>query len=160
MATLQRTPDSPDPCPFGLIYPQFQPYSGPPPILPVTWMATAILHPFSPPPENDPKPDTPFFQLCTADIVYGEGAYLSAQITGCSYGQWWYLILPDQTVLSTDGGNSWITVDMGWTLPTTNCYVIPGACLQRAAAPLGKEEPTSWTRIKSIFPRAAGWLKR
>ncbi|MDC0668269.1 hypothetical protein [Nannocystis radixulma] len=91
-----------------------------PPTLPSAWQCTAILHPFSPPPQTGPVLDVPFFQLCVATIGYIEGIVLSVQITGLSHGTWWYKIQPGGTQLSTDKGKTWSTVDMGWTLPTRN----------------------------------------
>lgn len=111
-----------DPCQYSLVYPELQPYSGSPPVLPASWYCTAILHPFSPPPADDPKPDTPFFQLCTAAIVYTEGVRMAVKISGCEYGTWIYLVYPDRTELSTDGGRTWTQVDMGWSLPSTNWF--------------------------------------
>jgi len=91
-----------------------------PPVLPSSWQCTALLHPYSPPPNNDPNPRVPFFQLCVATIGYIEGVVLSVQITGLDYGgTWWYKIAADGTTLSTDRGATWKSVDMGWTLPST-----------------------------------------
>jgi hypothetical protein len=67
---------------------------------------------------TDPQPSNPFFQLCLATITYTEGQFLCAQIAGCSYGAWWYIITPGGTQLSTDQGSTWTNVDMGWTLPS------------------------------------------
>ena len=88
------------------------------PTLPNGWQATAILHPYSPPPDSAQQP-TPFFQLCVASIAYIEDTILSVQITGLEYGNWWYKITPGKTTVSTDRGATWTTVDTGWTLPTT-----------------------------------------
>jgi len=92
------------------------------PILPSSWQCTALLHPFSPPPANDPLPTTPFFQLCIATIRYIEGQIFSAQLTGLDYGgTWWYKIdASNATTVSTDQGATWTLVTTGWTLPTTN----------------------------------------
>jgi hypothetical protein len=90
------------------------------PILPTSWQCTAILHPFSPPPANDPQPNVPFYQLCTATIGYIANKVMSVQITGVSYGTWWYMITPAGTQLSTDMGKTWTSVAMGWTLPSTS----------------------------------------
>ncbi len=93
--------------------------------------------------------------------LYGEGAYLSAQITGCSYGQWWYLILPDQTVLSTDGGNSWITVDMGWTLPTTNWFgdqIQNAVCAGTSYLNWMQAQLVNWWKIPVTNSLATTWL--
>ena len=89
-----------------------------PPVLPASWQCTALLHPYSPPPANTPQ-STPFFQLCIAGISYIAGQILSIQVTGVEYGTWWYKVTPGQTTLSLDQGKTWQTVDMGWSLPTT-----------------------------------------
>jgi hypothetical protein len=99
-------------------YPSFQPMTGPAPAMPGSWSCTALLHPFSPPSSINPQPDIPFFQLCIANIVCSQGNFLSAQIAGCIFGTWWYIVTPSGTQLSTDQGASWSDVDMGWSLPT------------------------------------------
>jgi hypothetical protein len=99
-------------------YPSFQPMTGPAPAMPNAWTCTALLHPFSPPISINPQPDNPFFQLCVASIAYMEGQFLSAQIAGCTFGTWWYVITPERTQLSTDQGATWTNVDMGWSLPS------------------------------------------
>jgi hypothetical protein len=99
-------------------YPSFQPMTGPPPPMPSAWTCTALLHPFSPPASINPQPDNPFFQLCVANIVCMQGQFLSAQIAGCTFGTWWYMITPSGTQLSTDQGGTWTNVDMGWSLPS------------------------------------------
>jgi hypothetical protein len=86
--------------------------------MPTAWTCTALLHPFSPPLSNNPQADNPFFQLCVATITYMEGQFLSAQIAGCTFGTWWYVVTPGGTQLSTDQGATWTNVDMGWTLPS------------------------------------------
>jgi hypothetical protein len=96
-----------------------------PPVLPASWQATALLHPFSPPPENDPTPDSPFFQLCIATVGFIEDVVMSVQITGLSYGTWWFKVMPEATVLSTDEGSTWQEVDMGWSLPSTQWLTAP-----------------------------------
>ena len=106
--------------------------SGERPELPERWQCTALLHPFSPPPQEDPQPGTPFFQLCTATIGYIDNQVLSVQIVGCSYGEWWYKIGSDQTELSTDRGNTWTTVDMGWTLPSRNWLSDQATCVGKS----------------------------
>jgi hypothetical protein len=73
-------------------FPSFQRVTTPAPSMPSLWTATVLLHPFSPPLSSDSTPDNPFFQLCVASIVYSQGQYFSAQVSGCSYGNWWYLI--------------------------------------------------------------------
>lgn len=89
------------------------------PITPSAWECTALLHPYSPPPSNDPK-TTPFFQLCIANLSFIEGTVFSIQITGLSYGTWWYKVTPDGTTVSYDQGGTWSAIDIGWTLPSTS----------------------------------------
>ena len=105
-----------DPVPSA--YPKLSPVTATPPVMPSAWKCVALLHPFSPPLSNDPKPGNPFFQLCVASITYSKGFFLSAQIVGCSYGTWWYVIIPGGTKVSIDKGVTWTAVDMGWQLPT------------------------------------------
>ena len=109
------------------------------------------------------KPDNPFFQLCVAKLVYVQGEYLSAQVSGCSYGNWWYVVTQNGTDLSTDGGQTWNPVDMGWTLPT-NWY---GA--QAASASCAGSAPLNWMAAQTVdwwkipvpikgSPPAATWM--
>ncbi|MDB5142918.1 MAG: hypothetical protein JWQ66_1631 [Mucilaginibacter sp.] len=90
-----------------------------PPALPSTWQATALLHPYSPPPDNSQQ-TTPFFQVCLASVAFIDGQILSVQVTGLEYGTWWYKVTGTGTVLSTDEGNTWNPILIGWSLPTTN----------------------------------------
>jgi hypothetical protein len=105
-----------DPVPASA-YPSFQPVTTGPRAMPANWSGVALLHPFSPPLSTDPAPDSPFFQLCVANIAYVAGSYFSAQIAGCSYGTWWYVVTPEGTSLSTNKGDSFAPVEMGWSLP-------------------------------------------
>jgi hypothetical protein len=127
------------------------------------WTACALLHPFSPPLSTDPQPDNPFFQLCIANLVYVQGEYLSAQVSGCSYGNWWYVVTQNGCELSTDGGKTWNPVDMGWTLPT-DWY---GA--QAANASCAGSAPLNWMGAQTVdwwkipvpingSPPAATWM--
>jgi hypothetical protein len=100
-------------------WPTLTPVDRAAPVMPPAWKCVALLHPFSPPPSHDPKPDTPFFQLCVANVSCVRGQYLSAQITGCSYGSWWYVVTAGGTKLSVDGGKTWTPVHTGWTVPTS-----------------------------------------
>lgn len=84
--------------------------------MPASWQCTAILHPFSPPPEGE-TPYVPFFEMCIANIGFVEGEIFSAQLIGTSERTWWYTITPSGTHLSTDQGSSWTAVDMGWSMP-------------------------------------------
>ncbi len=144
-------------------YPSFQPVESPPPAMPRAWTATALLHPFSPPLSTDPTPDNPFFQLCVANLVYVQGEYLSAQVSGCSYGNWWYFVTQNGTELSTDGGQTWNAVDLGWTLPTDwfGAQAPNAACA--GAAPLNwmGAQTVDWWKIPVPItgsPPAATWM--
>ena len=141
-------------------YPVLTTVTDSPPIVPSQFACVALLHPFSPPPSNDPQPDNPFYQLCVASIVYNEGAFLSAQIAGVLYGKWWYIITPEGTRLSTDQGRTWKSVDMGWTLPTTNLFgneVDQATCA--GASPLNwmGGQPVAWWKIPVHGSKSATW---
>ena len=125
-------------------YPRLLPVKRAAPAMPYAWKATALLHPFSPPLSTDPRPDNPFFQLCVAEIICVPGAWLSAQVTGCDYGQWWYLLTPEGTQVSSDGGTSWHSADMGWSLPS-NWF---GA--QAPDARCAGESPLNWMVKASV----------
>ena len=150
-----------DPCSYGLRYTVLNTHFGPPPSVPSSWAATAILHPFSPPPADDPQPDVPFFQLCTAYIVYRAGYYLSAEITGCEYGQWWYVVYPDRTELSVDQGVTWTVVDVGWSLPTNNWFgnQLPHAsCAGTSYLNWMQAQLVDWWKIPVTGSLATTWL--
>jgi hypothetical protein len=160
MSNLEAKENALDPCQFSLIYPELKPCISNLPILPPQWECTALLHPFSPPPESDPQPNTPFFQLCTAYIQYSEGEYLSAQITGCSYGSWWYMISPTGTSLSTDQGHTWTSVNIGWSLPTTNWFCEAAEkAICAGTSPLNwmSAQKVNWWKIPVPDSNAATW---
>jgi hypothetical protein len=131
--------------------------------MPEAWTATVLLHPFSPPLSTDPRPDNPFFQLCVANIECLKGVYFSAQIAGCSYGSWWYLITTQGTRLSTDGGVTWRPVNMGWSLPA-DWYGKQGSSAACAgASPLNwmSGQRVDWWKIPVPVPNsppAATWF--
>jgi hypothetical protein len=129
-------------------YPVFTPVTTPAPSMPEAWTAVVLLHPFSPPLRADPKPDNPFFQLCVGAVDYVAGEFLSARVKGCIYGEWWYLITPSGTRVSTDGGLKWTDVDLGWTLPV-NWF---GS--QAPAAQCAGSSPLNW-----MVPRSLDWWK-
>ena len=162
MSNQKTTAD--DPCQYSLALPGFQPFAGgSPPVLPAQWQCTALLHPFSPPPTGEPQPDTPFFQLCTANIEYSEGNYLQAQITGCSDGgTWWYWIDPNNiTHLSRDGGTTWNEVETGWTLPTTNWFggqAAQATCVGTAPLNWMATQEVNWWKIPVASSPAATWM--
>src|SRR3954469_24614912 len=160
---MKAKPETFDPIPSSA-YPSFQPVTNPAPSMPAAWTATVLLHPFSPPLSSDPTPDNPFFQLCVANIVYVQGQYFSAQVSGCSYGSWWYIITPDNvTQLSTDGGKTWSVIASGWLFPT-NWYGAQAANAACAgAAPLNwmGAQNAQWWKIpvpQPTGPSAATWL--
>jgi hypothetical protein len=144
-------------------YPSFQSVTTPAPSMPSLWTGTVLLHPFSPPLSSDPRPDNPFFQLCVASIVYSQRQYFSAQVSGCSYGNWWYLITATGTQLSTDAGKTWKPINIGWSLPT-NWY---GAQAPNAAC--AGASPLNWMGAQMVdwwkipvplknLPPAATWM--
>ena len=104
-----------DPVPHSAL-PTFAPVSSSAPVMPAAWSATALLHPFSPPPSDHPKINQPFYQLCIAQLDYLAGTYFSAKVVGTEYGQWWFITTASGTKLSTDGGIFWSPVNMGWSL--------------------------------------------
>lgn len=125
-------------------YPAFRTVTSPAPTMPTAWAATVLLHPFSPPLSTDPKPNNPFFQLCVASIACEPGQYFSAQVAGCDYGTWWYFITAQGTQVSTDGGSTWSSIDLGWSLPV-NWY---GA--QAAGAACAGASPLNWMSAQSV----------
>jgi hypothetical protein len=137
--------------------------------MPTAWTGVVLLHPFSPPHSSgSPQANSPFFQLCVANIAYMEGQFFSAQIAGCSYGSWWYVITPDGTSLSTDQGVTWKYVDMGWTLPSNwfGDQIANAACA--GSSPLNWMSPTQpvdWWKVPVPIPTpnpnspsAATWM--
>lgn len=113
---MSYSPNIIDPVPPAA-YPALQGVATAAPAMPSSWNGVALLHPFSPPQSNNPSPNNPFFQLCVANLTYVAGTYFSAQIAGVDHGSWWYVVTPVGTQLSIDQGNTWSTVDMGWSLP-------------------------------------------
>jgi hypothetical protein len=140
---MQAAQNSIDPVPPSA-YPALTPVAGPPPSMPPAWSGVALLHPFSPPFSSDPKPITPFFQLCVARLAYVEGEYFSAQIAGCDYGNWWFIVTPSNTRVSMDQGVTWQIVDIGWTLPS-NWF---GASIGKAAC--AGASPLNWMPGPSV----------
>ena len=105
-----------DPVPASA-YPAFSPVSKAPPVMPEAWRATVLLHPFAPPPADDPDPKSPFFQMGIAAIDYVKDRFFSVRVGGCE-DTWWYMVTPEGTTVSVDGGKTWAAADMGWSLPT------------------------------------------
>lgn len=144
-------------------YPTFQPVTTSAPEMPAAWTAVAMLHPFCPPLSTDPQPGNPFFQLCVANIACVPGKFLSAQIAGCDYGTWWYVITPQGTELSRDNGATWKVVDMGWSVPS-DWYGAQASKAQCAgASPLNWMSPQSydWWSVPVPLPNsppAATWM--
>jgi hypothetical protein len=152
-----------DPVPASA-YPSFKPVTTGPRAMPAAWSGVALLHPFSPPLSTDPEPANPFFQLCVANISYVAGVYLSAQIKGCSYGSWWYVITPQGTTLSTDQGATFTPVEMGWSLPADWFGAQAGKASCAGASPLNwMPGPTvEWWKVPVNpvpgTPAAATWM--
>lgn len=134
--------------------PTFTPVNTPAPAMAPAWSATALLHPFSPPPSDLPKVDLPFYQLCIAELDYLAGQYFSAKVVGTEYGQWWYMITPSGTQVSTDEGIFWKDVDIGWSLPTNWYGAQADTAFCPGAAPLNwmSDRLAEWWRIKVPLP--------
>ena len=156
-------PTSIDPVP-DYAYPSFQPMNGSQPAMPNAWTATVLLHPFSPPVSDNPSPNSPFFQLCVANIVCMQGQFLSAQIAGCTFGTWWYMITPSGTQLSTDEGSTWNNVNMGWSLPTNwfGGRASEAACAGTSPLNWMSQENVDWWKVPVKVPNVdapgATWM--
>lgn len=140
----------------------FNPVTGGPPAMPPYWTATVLLQPFSPPQSNDPNPTTPFFELCVGAFAFVQGAYFSAQITGCVSGNtWWYFIDEYQTQLSFNSGD-WMVVDMGWSLPTNWFGGEASNAVCSGSSPLNwmNAQTVDWWRVPvpNTNPPAATWV--
>ena len=141
-----------------LSYPTFNPAVNPnPSSMPPLWSCTALLHPFSPPPGDNPQPDTPFFQLCLADIVYIENQVMSIQVKGELFGTWWYKITPAGTSLSTDEGATWQTVDMGWTFPGTQ-WLSNSICVGSSYLNWMQAQMLDWWKTPVPNSNASTWF--
>lgn len=143
-------------------WPSFTPVSGPPPSMPAAWSATVLLQPFGPPQPPHRHPDTPFFELCVAKLEYAQGQYFSAQIQGCvSNNTWWYLITPNETALSYNGG-AFVPVDMGWSLPDNWFGGEQSKAVCSGASPLNwmAAQNCDWWRVPvpQTSPPAATWV--
>jgi hypothetical protein len=133
----------------------------PQPAMPNAWSCTALLHPFSPP--INPQLDLPFFQLCVADIVCMQGQFFSAQIAGCISGSWWFMVTPSGTQLSTDQGNTWNDVDVGWSLPSNwfGAQAANAACAGTAPLNWLATQNVDWWKVPVPLkksPPAATWM--
>ena len=143
-------------------WPSFNPVTGGPPAMPPYWAATVLLQPFSPPQSNHPNPTTPFFELCVGNFTYRQGAYFSAQITGCASGNtWWYFIDRDRTQLSFNGG-AFMVVDMGWSLPTNWFGGKASQAVCSGSSPLNwmNAQTVDWWRVPvpNTNPPATTWV--
>lgn len=103
-------------------YPSFESLKSDAPELPKYWKCTAILHPFSPVQSNTTpeQQESPFFELCTATVVYSEGKGMNALLVGESGNTWLYQITSSGTTVSVNGGTEKTLTDIGWTIPGTN----------------------------------------
>jgi hypothetical protein len=131
--------------------------------MPSRWSAVVLLQPFSPPQDGNQQPDSPFYQLCLANLSYVEGEYFSAQIAGSEYGTWWYTISTQLgTQLSTDQGMSWTTVNMGWQLPVNGWFGnTPPTCAGTSPLNWMQAQTAEWWKIPvalSSGPPAATWM--
>jgi hypothetical protein len=145
-------------------YPSLQAVTSPPPVMPSSWRAVALLHPFSPPPSASPRPNNPFYQLCVANIEYQAGVALDVQIAGCEYGTWWYSITPTGTQLSTDQGATWTAVNMGWSLPSSwfGAQIKSAACAGSSPLNWMPGPSVDWWKVPVPIPgsqsAAATWM--
>ncbi len=156
-----------DPIPFSA-YPTLQTQPAmTPPVMPSQWSAVALLQPFSPPQDGSAPADSPFYQLCIANLSYAEGGYFSAQIAGTQGGTWWYIIEENGfTTLSTDQGSTWTQVEMGWQLPTNgwfgNSSNTPPTCAGSSPLNWMNAQTADWWKIpvNSSVPDvfAATWM--
>jgi hypothetical protein len=129
----------------------------PRPILPDKWECTALLHPYSPPPDND-RQTAPFFQLCIASISYLKDDVLSIQVQGLEYGTWWYKITPQRTTLSFDQGTTWDSIDTGWTLPTTQWLTSNSCFFATGHLNWMRAQEVDWWKTSLPHSRAATWI--
>ncbi len=144
------------------VFPALQPFTGNAPILPSAWECVALLHPFSPIQSNSTPNDqsNPFFELCTAYINYQQGEFMSAQLTGSSGRTWWYIIYQSETLLSTDQGNSFNSVDIGWTLPDVNWLGDNPTCAGTGFLNWMEAQTVNWWKIPvgTANPPPATWM--
>jgi len=142
-------------------YPTLQPFTGTFPNLSPAWECVALLHPFSPIQSNSTQADkdSPFFELCVAYINYQQGQFLSAQLAGSSGRMWWYIITPNETLVSTNGTSPHTQVDMGWTLPNTN-WLRNATCAGTSYLNWMKAQEVSWWKIPvgTASPAPATWM--
>lgn len=144
-------------------YPSFEPVSGAPPVMPDAWRATVLLHPFSPPPLNQSEPGNPFFQMGIATIDYVKDLFFSARIAGCEEN-WWYMVTPEGTTLSTDAGKTWVAAEMGWSLPADwyGAQAPNTRCAGRSPLNWMMPQPRDWwvvpVPLPGDSPPAATWM--
>lgn len=150
-----------DPIPPQAI-PELEPYNGDRPMLPANFRSSVLLHPFAPPPTDDPKPDVPFYQLCTAQILYSEGNFFEAQVTGTEYGTWWYAVTGNETRVSTDQGRTWNVIDAGWAVPGTDPLGPDARCAGQSPLNWMEAQNTSWwtspVNVPGIEAKGATWM--
>jgi hypothetical protein len=129
--------------------------------MPKTWSATVLLQPFSPPQYSPANEETPFFELCVADLIYSAGTYFYANIYGCvSRNTWEYYISPQGTQLRFNGGG-WSFVEMGWSMPTNWFGGEESNAVCCGASPLNwmNAQTCEWWRapVPGTSPPAATW---
>lgn len=132
-----------------------------PPDMPQSWSATVLLQPFSPPQYSPPSEDTPFFELCVADLKYMAGNYFYANISGCVSGNTWqYVVTPGGTEMSFNSG-AYTPVEMGWSLPSNWLGDEEPSAVCCGASPLNwmKAQICEWWRVPvpGTSPPAATW---
>ncbi|MDT7808421.1 MAG: hypothetical protein QOJ70_2234 [Acidobacteriota bacterium] len=155
-----------DPIPQGA-YPTLTPFTGAAPPLPTAWECVALLHPFSPLQSTSTPEDAanPFFELCVTYINYQAGDFLSAQVFGISGRSWWYIVGEGGTSVSTDSGQTFNSVDVGWSLPDPNSGWFGG---QAQNANCAGTSPLNWMNTQEVnwwsipvgttTPPAATWM--
>lgn len=143
-------------------WPSFTPVTtGSPPDMPKSWSATVLLQPFSPPQYSPPSEETPFFELCVADLKYLAGNYFCANISGCVSGNTWqYIVTPGGTEMSFNGG-AFTPVEMGWSLPSNWLGDEEPNAVCCGASPLNwmNAQTCEWWRVPvpRTSPPAATW---
>ena len=92
-------------------------------MLPDTWSATILMHPFSEEQGFGPENEFPFFQLSYGQISYDNllGEML-VYVKGCLHGEWWFKVLRNGTNYMSRNitSGNWNVTDLGWSFPGKN----------------------------------------
>jgi hypothetical protein len=161
------SPSDVDPIPLSA-YPKLNEFTGRAPLMPPSWTATVLLHPFSPPQSTDPKPDTPFFQLCVAKVwLFGGGQmlppYFVAQVVGTEYGTWWYRMYGGKTEVSRDRGITWNDASgLNWDWASGWFGTATPECAGTSPLNWMSTQPVEWWKVPVPIPdskvSAATWM--